>query len=248
MHEAQHQQYPASQYQSNTAGEEGSQNFSKQLQEKVKGIVNLCEGGSTKKQNKLLEFSKKCPVGWAKKVTLESINLPLFTYGAITELEAALSGRSEPLPQGELLAKICHLKNTMEICCVNSDPKDFSSYGWTLAKNYAFKVDENVSQGLTTWVDMSPGVQTNNLVLAQMECPRPTIQKNPQTQATNVIKAKDRCTTYNKCETEGTCEYEKSNPGTTCKFKHECSWCRKNLGQGFRHQELKCNKKLENAK
>ena len=72
IHVAQHQQYPASQYQSNTPGEEGSQNFSKQLQKKVKVIVNLCEGGSTKKQNKLLEFAKKCPVGWAKKVTLES--------------------------------------------------------------------------------------------------------------------------------------------------------------------------------
>ena len=77
----------------------------------MSGIIPLGEG-ATKKVTKVLDFAKKCPVKWAKAAKPDSINLPLYSYGAVTEIEAALSGRGESMSQAVLLAKICHLKNT----------------------------------------------------------------------------------------------------------------------------------------
>ena len=49
--------------------------------------------------------------------------------------------------------------------------------------------------------------------------------------------AKPRCTTYNTCKTEDKCEYELTNTDKKCILKYEFSWCKKNIGQIFRHQE-----------
>ena len=54
---------------------------------------------------------------------------------------------------------------------------------------------------------------------------------------------KDRCTTFNTCTTEMKCDWEVANPGRNCQRKHECSWCRTNLQQGYKHQVWKCMKK-----
>ena len=75
---------------------------------------------------------------------MENINLPLYTFGAVSELEASLSGRSEPLTATYTLAKLSHLKNIMDVCCLNSDSSDFVGYGWTIAKDYAMKVDASI--------------------------------------------------------------------------------------------------------
>ena len=110
--------------------------LSQQLQDKMKGIVRLVEGGVTKvTSNKPMDYAKKCPAKWAKKTTSDSINLPLFTYGSICELESSLSGRSAPLTEADLLAKIRHIRNFLEVCCLNSEPTDFKGYGWTIAKD-----------------------------------------------------------------------------------------------------------------
>ena len=219
-----------------------------QLQQHLQGIVKLVEGGVTKKPAKTLDFAKKCSAKWAKKVTSESINLPLFTYGAITELESSLSGRSDPLAEGELLAKLRHIKNFLEVCCLNSEMTDFKGYGWTIAKDYALKVEGDVDQQITTWSEMSNGVQTNQLVLAQMDFPRPSFVnkkagtgKEPDGKLGTSVK--ERCRTYNSCKTEDKCEYELSNPDKKCILKHECNWCRSNLKISFKHQEWACKKK-----
>jgi hypothetical protein len=223
--------------------------FSQQLQDKMKGIVRLVEGGVTKVTNKPMDYAKKCPARWAKKTTSESINLPLFTYGSICELESSLSGRSAPLTQGDLLAKIRHIRNYLEVCCLNSEPTDFKGYGWTIAKDYASKVESGVDQQLTSWGEMSGGVQTDQLVLAQMDFPRPLpFQKksgsgrepDPKSSSTT---ARERCKTYNSCKTEDKCEYELSHPDKKCILKHECGWCKVHLKQSYKHQEWACKKK-----
>ena len=223
-------------------GTAGAGSLNQQVQDRVAGIVNLMGGGSSKKQPRIIDFAKKCPAKWAKQATLTNINLPLYTWGAISELESSLSGRSEPMKEGDLVGKLRHLKNVMEVCCLNSPSSDFSSYGWTLAKDYATKVEDEVEQKLTAWYEMSTGARTATLLAAQMDCPRPVPKLDPKGQKVP-DKAIGICFSYNKCTTEGKCQYEVENPTKTCLRKHECSWCKINLRRSNKHQELRCKNK-----
>ena len=216
-------------------------------QDRVAGIVSLLEGGggTTKKLPKVLEYAKTCPTKWSKQATSSNINLPLYAWGAVTEIEASLSGRSEALNDATMLGKIRHLKNTLEVCCLNSTATDFSSYSWTLARDYANKVDNEVEQKLATWQDMPAGVRTATLVSAQMENPRP-LPKLPPAHAqvkSAVSEKKELCTTYNSCSTEGKCDYEVAHPDKRCFRKHECSYCMKSKKQSWRHQAVMCKVK-----
>ena len=213
-----------------------------QQRDSVAGIYRL-DKNPTKKQSRVVDHAKLCPVKWAKNISSNNINLPLYIWGAIAELESSLSGRSTPMPDGELLGKMRHLKNIVEVCCLNSTSADFSTYGWAIAKDYALKVEDEVAQNLVNWGDMQHGVRTSSLVLAQMDCPRQSFIKNNKTKDSE--KDKIVCTTYNKCTTKGKCEYEVMHPDKTCQRKHECSWCKSNLNQSYKHQVWDCNKKKD---
>ena len=222
-------------------------------QDRVAGIVSLLEGGVTKKQPKIIEHAKKCPTKWSKQATMNSINLPLYAWGAVTEVESSLSGRTEAMLEGVLLGKLRHLKNVLEVCCLNSSATDFTAYVWTLARDYAVKVENEVEQKLVTWQDMPVGVRTATLVSAQMEHPRVTPKFDPKKtlntgrerdrDTRDTRDTKDNCTTFNKCTTEGKCDYEVQFPDKTCQRKHECSWCRTNRRQSCRHQAWRCKSK-----
>ena len=205
--------------------------------------MKLLEGEPTKKkQPKVIDFAKKCPSKWSKQATNNTINLPLYAWGAVAEVEASLSGRSQAMSRAVVLGKLRHLKNTLEVCCLNSTASEFTSYGWTLARDYATKVEDEVEQRLDSWQGMPTGVRTSTLVSAQMEHPRPVPKASydPQKHAADKREA---CTTYNKCSTVGKCEYELENPEKSCQRKHECSWCRTNKRQGWKHQALACPNK-----
>ena len=225
---------------------EQQSNTSLSKQDRVAGIVSLLDGhgGITKKQPKVLEYAKTCPTKWSKQATTNNINLPLYAWGAVTEVEASMSGRSDALPEGVILGKLRHLKNTLEVCCLNSTSTDFTSYGWSLARDYATKVDNEVEQKLATWQDMPAGVRTATLVSAQMENPRPA-PKLPFTKPTytGASEKKDLCTTYNSCTSEWKCEFEVSHPDKKCPKKHECSYCMKQKKQSWRHQASRCKAK-----
>ena len=171
-----------------------------------------------------------------------TMNLPVFGYGAVAELVASMSGRADPLPENVILAKLTHLQNVFEVCCINSTETELCSYGWTLARDYSLKVQEKIDQQLISWESISQGIQTDVLVSSQMEFPRPAKEKEPIKKGPDYDKP--LCTTYNKCTTEGKCEFEVRNPGRSCLRKHECSWCRQNKNQLRKHQELKCASKL----
>ena len=187
-----------------------------------------------------MDYAKRCPTKWAADIKPATLNLALYRYGALAELEAALVEGNEV--NKEVLGKVRHVKNTFEVCCVNSDAKDFVSYGWILARDYAWKVENKVEQGITSCQAMPVGVQTSDLVLAQCEYPRPskTIPKPADDK-----NQKKLCTTYNHCATMDKCEYEVTNPDKTCQRRHECSYCRKYFNQGYKHQEVKCSKKRD---
>ena len=111
------------------------------------------------------------------------------------------------------------------------------------------KVEEEVEQRFVAWDTMDPGIRTHTLVLSQMEHPRAAVIRKKQTEFDDPkTTRKDRCTTFNSCTTEMKCDYEVANPGRTCQKKHECSWCRNNLQQGYKHQEWKCLKKQAASK
>ena len=228
-----------------SADDTADRTIEQRIQDSVKGIVSIVETGGATKSLKLIDFAKRCPAKWSRNVKLDTMSLPLYGYAAVAEMEASLSGKSEPYSAVELLARLRHMKNVFEVCCLNSAEKDFLGYGWTLARDYSMKVMNKVAHGDTTWQGMLPGVQTADLLMAQCDYPRPTTTRFPRKEDTPADPKRDKiiCTTWNSCTTEGKCEYEVSNPGRECFRKHECSWCRKNLKQGFRHQRISCKKK-----
>ena len=194
------------------------------------GIVSLLDGvGGTKKLPKIVEFAKKCPTKWSKQATLSNINLPLYAWGVIEEVEASLSGRSQAMPDAVVLGKLRHLKNTLEVCCQNSTSQDFTGYGWTLARDYSTKLNDEIDQGRATWQGMALEVKTSTLMSASMENPRPPPKfegRGFEGRKPNAPKAEDKkelCTTYNRCLTEHKCDYEVANPSKTCLKKHKCS-------------------------
>ena len=205
----------------------------------IAGISKLEKSG-TKKAQRVVEYSKQCPTKWAKSTNINNINLPLYTWGAISEIEASLSGRTNCMSEVEMLGKIRHIKCMLEVCCLNSNATDFNTFGWTIAKDYANKVEDEIQQGILTWSEITPSVRTGPLLLAQMDCQRQTQVKSTNRKEGENTKV---CTTYNKCTTKGKCEYEVTNPEKSCQRKHECSWCKSNLGQSNKHQAWECKKK-----
>ena len=220
----------------------GDQSLSDQLREKMKGIVKLVEKGDSHKKLKLIDYVRRCPTKWAKDVTNDNMNLPVYAYGLTSELVASLSGRSDPLPPSVILAKLQHMQNVFEICCQNSTLQEFNNYGWVLARDYSSKVQNKVEQQIIDWDQMSSGVQTADLVSAQCEFPRP-VKKVDNADPT---KKAPNCTTFNSCTTEKKCDYEVGHPGKVCQRKHECSYCRKHLNKGNKHQAWKCPNKQDN--
>ena len=161
-------------------------------------------------------------------------------------MESSLSGRSQAMSDSVVLGKLRHLKHTLEICCQNSNATDFTGYSWILARDYASKVSDEVDQQLIAWQDLDTGVRTATLVSAQMEHPRPPPKYEPRVplkQADRYAEKKDTCTSYNKCTTEGKCDYEVTHPDKSCQKKHECSWCKIHKKQSWRHQAWKCKNK-----
>ena len=122
----------------------------------ITGISRL-EKSSNKKNSKVVDLPRFCPVKWAKTATNNTINLPLYTWAVVSELESSLSGRGDKFSEQEVLGKIRHLKNVAEVCCLNSSSTDFSTYGWAIARDYALKVEDEVAQGFANWSEMHHG-------------------------------------------------------------------------------------------
>ena len=139
------------------------------------------------------------------------------------------------------------MKNTLEVCCQNSTPQEYTGYGWSLAKDYSTKVCDEVEQGRESWQDMKLEVKTSTLMSASMENPRPppkaVVEPKKFVGVGKAVEKKDICSTYNKCSSENKCDYEVANPTKSCWRKHECTWCRTNKSQSWNQQESRCRNK-----
>ena len=225
------------------SGFRDSSSMAEQLKDKVQGIVSLVESGGEVKKAKLVDYVRSCPAKWAKKATLDNMNLPVYGYGATAELTASLSGRAPEMSREVLLSKLQHLQNTFAVCCLNTTDKDFTNYGWVLARDYAMKVQDRVNQNLTSWENLSSDVQTSDLVASQMDCPRPVEKKGGEVNKDKRPPVPQLCTTWNTCTTDRKCQYELEHPDRACLRKHECSHCRATKNQCHRHQAWKCPNK-----
>ena len=237
-----HQPLPQSQQQQQSSAFDQS---SWQQQDRARGMtISLDETRATKRL-KLSDCLKRCPVKWAKSTNLANMNMSAYGYASIAELEASMTSKTDPISQGELLAKVRHIKNVFEVCCLNSKDIDFKTYGWILARDYEAKVSNRVDQGFSSWEEMPLGVHTADLVSAQCDYPRPVVREKKEEvkEKEKDTRLKRLCTTYNTCSTEYKCDYEVSNPEKECFRIHECTWCRKHIKQGLRHQESRCRKK-----
>ena len=81
-----------------------------QLQDRARGTTILDVSRATKKL-KLSDYLKRCPVKWARDTNPRNMNLGAFGYASLAELETGLMSKSDPISQGELLARIRHIKN-----------------------------------------------------------------------------------------------------------------------------------------
>ena len=79
------------------------------------------------------------------------MNLGLWCWSFIAELLATRTGQADPLPTGELEARLQHCLNVLEIALQPSVPTDFDNHGWKVARLYAEKVQHKLERG-DTWL------------------------------------------------------------------------------------------------
>ena len=198
----------------------------------------------------VIDWAKLCPVKYASGLTHKNINLSMFMWGKLAELRAALAGATAPLGPGELNARLRHLQCTLELCNLNSQPADFTSYGWLLAKNYDEKVQSMIDSGTSDWVGHDSTFKTTLhpafVMSAKDEVPLPVPKKDPKKksdangQSSDPAVKKKVCETFNICRTKKKCTYEVENAPARCRRLHECSYCREQRSVREFHQSWDC--------
>jgi hypothetical protein len=89
--------------------------------------------GDDSDKEKLLsiaDWAKLCPVKYASSCTSKNVNLPMWVWGKLAEIRAALVGNITPLAKGELDARLRHMQCVLEVCNQNSSPTEYTPYGW----------------------------------------------------------------------------------------------------------------------
>ena len=58
-------------------------------------------------------------------------------------------------------------------------------------------------------------------------------------------RQKRLCSTWNKCETRGKCQWELDNEGEKCRYAHFCSYCKSKKLNPVNHQRHFCKKVVD---
>ena len=189
------------------------------------------------------DWAKLCPVKSASTCTPKNINLPMWVWGKLAEMRAAISGKIQPLAEGELEARLRHVQCVLEVCNQNSTPTEFTPYGWKLARNYDARVQDMIDTKVSDWVSFnscfSMGPHPSFFLSAMNEVEKTKKKEEEPKDTKNRRTAK--CTTFNTCKTKKRCDFEVNNPsGARCKKLHECSFCWKNRQESVFHQWWDC--------
>ena len=177
----------------------------------------------------------------------------LWSWAYIAELLASRTGQASPLQHGELEARLQYYLNVLEIALQPSNPSDFDSHAWKVARLYGEKVQQKVDRG-DTWFGFErrygSDSQPHELMAAEKEL-APRVKKVKEEVLSKVKTGEDpqtnrkrTCTTWNTSTVEGKCEYEANNDGRTCSRRHECSWCKEKGKTSLSHQRSFCRQRI----
>ena len=195
------------------------------------------------KQLSISDWAKLCPVKYSSSCTDKNINLPMWVWGKLAEIRAALAGNITHLVKGELEARLRHMQCVLEVCNQNSSPTEYTPYGWCLARNYDARVQAMMDTKVSDWVSFNScfnmGPHPSFFLSAMNEVEK--VKKKDDTKKEDPKKKRTvKCETFNACKTKKRCEYEVTNPSTRCKKLHECSYCWKNRQESNFHQWWDC--------
>ena len=67
----------------------------------------------------------------------------------------------------EFLARLKHLKNVFEICCLSSNLATFADTPWQVAREYDSRIISDIESGVKSWESLSNGLETDAIYVAK---------------------------------------------------------------------------------
>ena len=215
------------------------------------------------KQYRPHEFASRGNFFYAKNINDRNITLPLYVYGYLKHCIILLSGLV-PVAEGEVMARLTHLMNVMEITSNNSTLNDFDHSAWNLGRGYGDRVFNDIQQGLRNWTELPQNIlpdvflHVKDMVDMQNRKKDTTMGRGGRGGGGNGNNGRGRggagkergsekggnektlvCTTYNDFFTGSGCAYEYNNQ-RKCNYEHFCSKCFTNTGNKANHKARFC--------
>ena len=213
------------------------------------------------KQYRPHEFAAKGNFFYAKNINDRNITLPLYVYGYLKHC-IILSSGLVPVQEGEVMARLVHLMNVMEITSNNSTLNDFDHSAWQLGRGYGDRVFNDIQQGLRSWTEMPNHILPDVFLHVKDMVDMQTRKKDTNARGggggagrgagrgrgANRERTSERaggdskplvCTTYNDFFTGSGCSYEYNNQ-RKCNYEHYCSKCFASTGNKVTHKARFC--------
>ena len=205
------------------------------------------------KQLRAHEFAASAQFPYKSQLNQNNCNAVVFAFGSFKHLEAIMSGLIPGVSDTELLARIRHLKNVFEICCLSSNLQNFCDPAWQVAREYDNRVISDIESGAKYWGSLSNGLETDAIYVAKeiVELKNkskkitPANRDKTDSKSDRPKKEKPGCTTYNTFKGSEGCYWESQNKGESCVFDHFCSWCKTNRNTVEKHKMINCEFKTE---
>ena len=194
------------------------------------------------KQYRSVDFCKIGNFSYTPLIKQTNMNLALFAYGSLRHFLALTDGTLPAVKQTELISRLQHCVNVLDIVCLGSTLTDFDTHAWKVGKEYDAKIIRDIEQGLKHWDTLDRAIDPTAWTYAKELAPpkpKPNSQVGKVGQSTG--SGGKMCTTWNGFKKDG-CHYEANNPGETCVFQHVCNKC-KAKGSMKKHKAWQCDDK-----
>ena len=99
------------------------------------------------RQYRAVDFAKLGNFSYTAQIKQTNINLALFAYGSIKHFLALTDGTLPSISPAELISRLQHCLNVLEIVCLGSNLSDFDSHGWKVGREYDQKIVRDIEQG-----------------------------------------------------------------------------------------------------
>ena len=210
------------------------------------------------KQYRPYEFASRGNFFYAKNINDRNITLPLYVYGYLKHCIILLSGLV-PVAEGEVMARLTHLMNIMEITSNNSTLNDFDHSSWNLGRGYGDRVFNDIQQGLRNWTELPQNILPDVFLHVKDMVDMQTRKKDSVGRGGRGGAGRGRggnagkerasekggsekpqvCPSYNDFFTGSGCAYEYNNQ-RKCNYEHYCSKCFSATGNKVAHKARFC--------